>query len=602
MVKKDSNLGDVILDSNNLKFSYNNKIIDSSGLNDVKKDIGRKFAGTLPGKLLKYTDQMSIKEPGIINYFDRGTTAPILAGLAGDKSNIIEKNYMKILSDFYSVNKDGSLTKENLGDDLYTISSKHGTMPRLMNKMFGEGAEREGTNRVTKWLDFNTSNESNLIDDAVRGTGFLGKVARKRFGGSQYNIIDRALNSSLAEENPLDYRNNLKDLNYVMSSITKTPKKSTLIKFRDSISKESSKEILDALINGNTDDMVNAIKKNSGAIKNKDLLKLAKTGSNNREAAASILSITSTGLTPQKNIKTYDEMLKREAFKDVMFSEIFNEKTGVKNHNKMALRLRQAGVEGVEYENAKHLSNWMTLQFEGKLFNDDSLMKNKTSIEDANNAALSLLNIQRKEDSLPINAEFVDNFSNGIKKIREDYTSVTTRTIDRNRPGEEIRADETNAYVLMRKAYKGKEYATDMIKNINDFEKMKASSNRFASQFIAGTHDPNNVTNYTMLPYFFTERLVDPFNKIGLGLSSENMTSTAKMWQSIMMKRVMPLAAGITAFSYLNDTTKQFTGTSITGAMAQGVGNVDHSYRRINSWRKICRSTYSVLVWKSISG
>ena len=87
-------------------------------------------------------------------------------------------------------------------------------------------------------------------------------------------------------------------------------------------------------------------------------------------------------------------------------------------------------------------------------------------------------------------------------------------------------------------------------------------------------------------------RLSDDLNKAGLGFSRESMRSTFDMAKSIIMKRALPAALFANYFEYLDDTSQDLTGTSITGAFAKGVMNVDLAMRRtfdafgITDWLK----------------
>ena len=133
----------------------------------------------------------------------------------------------------------------------------------------------------------------------------------------------------------------------------------------------------------------------------------------------------------------------------------------------------------------------------------------------------------------------------------------------------------------MRKAYTPINYALDIINDLNNKEKIKANTKRFGMQFIAGKDNPEYITKYTTIPYFFIDRLMTPFNKIGLGFSGESTKNSLSYASNILLKRVAPIALGITAYQYLDFEAKNFTGTSITGALAQGIANVDLGLRKI---------------------
>lgn len=587
-LEKNEDAGNIFIDAKNIRKTAKGEIINYGEIGDIKHNAMRSFAGTLFGKLAKVTDVLAAEESGFINFLEKGKTGQLIAPLDG-KEKILGNNYVQMFGKFYRIDNDNNLEHIKELDNMYTQFSGHGTMPRLLSKMFGTGSEREATNKFTKWLDINTSSEANFIDNLTRSKGLIGDIARSNFGGHQYNIIDKVLDQTLAEKDPLEYRKNLKDINSIFSGITKAPNKKTLSKIENAVKNDVSKEILSVLQSDDQEEIISVLNKYSSDLKNKDLTSLIRVGAGNRERAAKMLSIKGTMLTGEKNVLKYKDMLKREAFKEAMLAETVNEKTGSINHDNILKALDKANLKESEYKNAKNLAHWVNIQYNGKVFNSAENLKDLRRIQEANEAALDLITSESKDNKQKAGVRYIKEIKKDIQKIRENYVDLTTRTVDRERPGKEIRAAAMNPSIVMRKAYTPSQYAMDMLKNINEATKDRAAAatnakentKRFAMQFVAGKNTPEYVTTYTMIPYFFTERLVDPMNKFGAGFSSKNMGSTADMWKAIMLKRVMPTAAGITALSYLNYEAKNLTGTSITGALAQGVANVDLGIRKI---------------------
>jgi hypothetical protein len=117
----------------------------------------------------------------------------------------------------------------------------------------------------------------------------------------------------------------------------------------------------------------------------------------------------------------------------------------------------------------------------------------------------------------------------------------------------------------------------DLIKNLNDSTKTKA----FFKQFVAGRHDMSNVTTASLFPYFSLLRLVDPLSSIRLGFNPKYTSSVTDLAANIMFRRVVPIALGITALSYLNFESDNITGTSLKGAAANSIANIDLGMRRV---------------------
>lgn len=579
-VEENNEIRNILIDAKNLKKNEFNEIIDYKELNSYKDNIRRGFAGTLPGKIFKTTDFLSVENPGIINYFTKNKSAHLMSSVDGG-SKTLNNNYIQIMNKYYKIDKNNGLTHMKELDDMYSISMKHGTVPRMMNKMFGLESEYVPTGKFAEKFDIGTTTESTAIDKLVKDHGIVGDITRQIFGGKKYNVIDKMKDINLAQSDAIAYRKNLNKIDNIFSHIVKAPNMKTLSKMEKFVNNEQSKDILRALQTNDQEEIVYTLSKYTSSFKNKDLKTLIMTGAKDREKAAAMLSIKSDKLTNSKQILKYKDMVKREAFKEVLLGEVINKENGTYDYNNILLSLRRAGVTGSSYENAKNIAHWGILQKEGNLFNYDKNEKSLDTIKKSNKRVLDLLTAERVEGSIPLNAEYIEEFRKTIDSLKSNYSDLTTITATKESTKKKISAEESNAFALMRKAYTPGQYAKDILRNLNDFEKMKANSKKFSMQFIAGRNSPEYVTTYTIAPYFFTQRLIEPFNEIGLGFSNKNMGSVGDQWKAIMGKRILPTALGITAFSYLNFETKNLTGTSITGAMAQGIANIDLGLRRI---------------------
>ena len=579
-VEENEEIRNILIDAKNLKINTDNEIINYKDFNAYKENISRGFAGTLPGKIFKITDFLSAENPGIVNYFTKNKSAHLMSSVDGG-TRTLNNNYIQIMNKYYKIDKNNGLTHMKELDDMYSISMKHGSVPRMMNKMFGLEAEYIPTGKIAEKFDIGTTTESTIIGKLTREDGIVGDTARKIFGGKKYNIIDRMKDVSLAQSDAIAYRKNLNKVDNIFSHIVKAPNMKTLSKMENFVQSDTSKDILRALQTNDQEEIVSTLSKYTSNFKNKDLKTLIMTGAKDREKAAAMLSIKSDRLTSSKQVLKYTDMVKREAFKEVLLGEVIDKGNGSYDYNNILLSLRRAGITGSSYENAKNIAHWGILQKEGSLFNYDKKEKGLDAIKKSNQKVIDLLTAERVKGNIPVNAEFVEDFRKTIDNLKSNYSNLTTSITAKENTKPKIRAEESNAFALMRKAYTPGQYVKDMLRDLNDFEKMKANSKKFSMQFVAGRNNPEYVTTYTMTPYFFTQRLIEPFNEVGLGFSNRNMGSVGDQWKAIMGKRVLPTALGITAFSYLNFETKNLTGTSITGAMAQGVANVDLGLRKI---------------------
>ena len=113
-----------------------------------------------------------------------------------------------------------------------------------------------------------------------------------------------------------------------------------------------------------------------------------------------------------------------------------------------------------------------------------------------------------------------------------------------------------------------------------DFSKIKADLNNIWKGLTASREDMSGANLWTYIPFFAMKRLSDELNKIGLGFSSESTKSIGDFAMSFMTKRVLPIFAGITYLDWMDDTTREVTGTGLWQGFTAGVANVDLTVRR----------------------
>lgn len=113
-----------------------------------------------------------------------------------------------------------------------------------------------------------------------------------------------------------------------------------------------------------------------------------------------------------------------------------------------------------------------------------------------------------------------------------------------------------------------------------DFSKIKADLNNIWKGLTASREDMSGANLWTYIPFFAMKRLSDELNKVGLGFSSESTKSTADFAMSFMTKRVLPVFAGITYLDWMDDTTREVTGTGLWQGFTAGVANADLTVRR----------------------
>lgn len=574
---KYSNIDNLILDSKNLRKDSSDNIIDLSPANEYKEKALIGLAGTIPGKLLKLTDSSSKKNMPNINLLRKGTGNLIFSNIQGE-SPILNNSYMQMFNKIYRINEDNSLEYIKKIDDEYSRGTAYGSTPRLFSKMMGFSAERKATNRLTNFLDIGTTINKGLIENLYDGNSFINKIVRNSNNVEQYNIIDKILDPELASSNPIEYRKNLKRLNSVFSNITYTPKKNEIQKIAQVVNNDTARQILNIIQDDDIDNVLNGLL-DIKTLANNDLNSLIKTAAKDRNKAGALLSVKSDKITNKKEILNKLDIIRKEAFKEAMIKETAVAGTGKFNYNNIIGTLNKSDLTEKSLDNLKRLSHWAVIQNEGNLFNNNS----EIMLEEINKNNLKVLDIltsKRKDGGITKDVSFVVDMADSIRNIKENYKELTTRNDYQKREAYK-HAVPLGETMTMRKGYSPKKLVLDLLNNMNDSTKQKANLKKFGMQFIAGRRTPQYITDYTMLPYFLTDRLIQPFEKLGFGFSNKNTGSVLDQWGGIALKRIMPVATGITALSYLNYEVKNITGTSVTGALAQGVANVDLGLRRI---------------------
>lgn len=577
------NIDDLVVDANNLKINKNNEIINSTKSNEIIDNIKRNIAGTIPGKILKISDSLN-NEAGSFNLLRRGTSSLLLSNI--DKNERYLKNsYAQILNSLYKINKDDTLSKIDKLGEMDFLLSYHGSQQRLLRNMFGLNSEKDYSNKYYKLLDIGKANNKNILEEASEQDSLFGKIARKFTNTTTYNYIDKVIedSSNLSKENAIEYRNNLKKISNAYATITNVPNTKTLKELKKYSRNNNSKQLLELLIKGDDESIINMLYDNKNDIENRDLYSLVNLKKINRSRANRILSIKSDNLTNSKNVFTYSDLLKRETVKEILLKESKIPNNKVTNYNRILETLNKLDISNESKKNLNNLSSWIVLQNEGMLYGSNKNEKILDIILEKDLNIAKILTAKRKTGTYGNkDTSYIINFQENIKNLKNNYKSLTTvYKNDYKATNNTLNRIEHCDIIAMRKAYTPINYALDIINDLNNKEKIKANTKRFGMQFIAGKDNPEYITKYTMIPYFFIDRLMTPFNKIGLGFSGESTKNSLSYASNILLKRVAPIALGITAYQYLDFEAKNFTGTSITGALAQGIANVDLGLRKI---------------------
>ncbi len=92
-------------------------------------------------------------------------------------------------------------------------------------------------------------------------------------------------------------------------------------------------------------------------------------------------------------------------------------------------------------------------------------------------------------------------------------------------------------------------------------------------QWFAGRNDPNNITTATLLPYTFFQRIDASLSQVKLGLPIYNQGSAADIFANLLVRRGLPIVAGIAAWNYLNFESEDNLGVNFEKGIAQTYKN-----------------------------
>jgi hypothetical protein len=622
-------------DDGTTRISIDGELYSSQYAKEAKQDFIKFAAGTLPGKIFKMRS-FEDNAPKF-NFIAQGSHDPTFAAISnpnslsnknnGEIPKVVDSSYVRLGDDFFEIT---DVTKRKIKDstgqeieqdyalkyredleDLVAVSSRFGFQPRMTKYLAGDVGYSESSNPIKRWLDIGQDNEKqhnnsilsvftkyndptyieNVLDeltDPSKGrqnklaTGYLLKDVIKqekadsasyltdydRYIGRQYAVeyqeaIDRAQKYIRKNTYELGYET----LNNLENNTTGT-----------------AKDIFKALNQYDNEELLQYVMQTSTkkTFVNKDLEAMISRFRNDPNNAynmlylktdSSRLSLEGGALSNLVSPEYVNEgadffsLLRTELGKEGFLQHVADNTKSGENTNWQSLLdlLDNVKTETKEDKNTKALSLFAMFQTKTKINENigddledvwsqiqsmDSIMSQSTSKEDI--AFRDMFADMRNEVHNPLETR---------GEMDEDFASPM----------------HYNTYTYQRKV------ATplDLITNINDSVKLGRNFNTMFGQFTAGRDDMSNVTAVTQSLLFAGQRMSDALNTFDLGFSIDSTKSVFDLYSSFMTKRVMPVALGITYAEWLDDTVDAATGQSISGAMANGLANVDLAGRKV---------------------
>lgn len=597
-------------DAGALRRSANGAIYSFNAPHQMLQDFLGVGALTLPGKILKLRDFEQAGRAPVFQLIADATNDPALAAIInkphknGYKNKLVEGNYIRLMDQLYSFDENGKMQEVAGANDLVAISSRFGWRQRMLHYIAGDVASKESSNALFQTFD--------LFQDRSKFSGnvfgwFANRI--KKFGDDDWrgNVFQRFMAPNKEQLDAFNTAMESKDIDYAVDYLDKAKRVQKFLKENtydldnktlSQLSKAGGKagEIFKALyekndeellaelltpkdtqleagqyINGDLKDIFQRYRHDPVNAKNTLYLKTDRAHISN--PGGSLFGLASPDFGTQG--AGFSEILRGELAKEGFLQYAKEHGQGTKADYDSVLSLVNGLKDDPDKTNAKRLALLAIFQQRTGLTRKDS------SIEDTAEAADDLWNrVKRFEGVMNTNTDSVDQeFRKTFQNmVRENVDFMEARSAE-----EDVTGPETyNTFIHMRKAVG----PLDLLKSINDsiksgsMDPMKGKGALFFKQLVAGRNDMENVTTATMIPYFALARLSDDLNIFGLGFSKESMSSTGALAKNIMLKRILPVAIGGTYLEWADDTSQEVTGTSISGAAANGIANVDLAFRK----------------------
>lgn len=586
-----------------LRKSANGDVYSFNAPSELKHDTLALSALTIPGKILKLRDLEQVRKAPVMDFIMTATQDPSLAAIVnkkhpdGHKNTSVDGNYVRVLDTVYEITRDGL---EARADNIRAVSSRFGWAQRMQHQLAGDTGYKKSSNKILNWLDIGQDRDhfSGSLTDT-----FLSRL--KKFGDKEWrqNVFDRFLNPSLEDLAEFSNASMTNDIDYAVDYIERAKR---VQKFW----KENTYEIANsaiAQIGNQLDDQSEAKKiyqklgvatgeelleylldRKKGGLLNEDLTHLLNRYIHNPTGARNALYLH----TDKTHLSTsggsiadlfgqdmgnsgvdFWQMLRIETAKEAMLTQ-----AGEMGYSSTlsSIETALAGFSTQERRNARRTAHLAFFQDKTGInteLSEEQLLESDESAEVWNK-------VRRIENIMNTSRDSVDqSFRQEFKNMANENISVLeTRDID-----EDLYSPEHYGTFIHIKKSTG---PMSLISGINNAIKQESLSpvtdavSSFFKQFVAGRDNMENVTMATYTPYFLLSRLSDDLNHFGLGFSRDSMGSVGSLAMNALTKRILPIAIGATYAEWLDDTSQAVTGTSITGAAANGLANADLATRK----------------------
>lgn len=589
-------------DSGALRMSPQGELYSFNAPSEIMQDALSVGALTIPGKILKLRDLEQAKKAPIMSFIGSGTKDPSLAAIVnpvhkdGSKNKTVEGNYVRILDEVYRIGDNG-LEDNPVATGIRAMSSRFGWAQRMQHQLAGDTGFEESSHLAFRLLDIGQDRDHFSGSPLSGITGVVKKFADKDW---RQNVFERLLNPN--EDELKAFKEAIADpqanLGYAVSYLDNAKRAQKFLKENTYSLTEDSLVQLEKNADGRAKGLFNSLRRKDDRelldeilqmdpeeFQNQDLKHLMSRyihdpigTQNNMMYLRTDRTRLSTGGGSVSDLITQDYGTESADFWELLRTEVGKEaflQHAADNGDKEVLSLVESASSILPSKEATETKRLAQL----------ALFQKRTGLNDEMHVAARSTNeiwdeVRRIEGVMNTNTDAVDQeFRKEFHNMMNENISVTeAREVDKD-----IFAPEAYNTVIHTKAAVS---PFDVIRSLNESIKngstqpIKDTGSLFFKQFVAGRDDMENVTSATYMPYFLLSRLSDDMNTFGLGFSRESMGSVGQLATSIFTKRILPVAIGATYLEWADDTSQEITGTSISGAFANGLANVDLAARK----------------------
>ena len=601
-----------------LRMNAKDELYSISSLHNFEQGFLEFAAGTLPGKIMKLRDFQYLAKAPVVQFFSQGSVDPLLARIVNpdkekkieqengivftkrmtNKSERLKDSYIQVGDELYRGKDDGSieLVKDPRVQNMRLTSGRFGSQLRLVRSMLGDTRYQESSNYLMHWFDIGQDREnfsgglfrglrsipSKYDDPSWRGNVFrrlLSPTDDELTAMSAAHIMDESgidqtdvlLSKIIDGRTALDFMNeNIHEMSY--TTVDKLSKNAP-DKFKnifDILKTDDNDEMLHSAMkyfNSSNDPVTSELSRLLHNIRTKPGAMNSIQLKNDRAGGRFTTSFSEELMQGDTNeaadiYKQVRSAIGQELF--VRYADDAAEEGSSKPNYAGAIKWINSAGLGKDEANARRMAHMSFLKDYTQLEQDDAVRTEKQIYDVAS----------KINDVFTGDTEEAKSFQDTFSKLENEKVKTTEAwapNIDVESP------DDYEEWFHVQKGIS----PLDILKSMNDTTKMKAMTKGFFKQWVAGGDDPENITTFTMVPYFFLHRLSTDMNAVGLGFSSQSMRSTPQFLANIALKRILPVAIGGTYLEWADDTSQEFTGTSISGAMANGVADADLAMRKV---------------------